>query len=196
MRREEPSYGSHFSAGSLFFSPDAMGIGLFDANGDPVTGDISSSIGLWDAGTERNEAPEMGPNQAPRQSAADTGSAESVVSMRTDGTRAIPAAGALVAVSVSESGGTYTVEIENTSGSGALVSPIAPIVFALHQDGGMLFEPGAMASAGLEKLAEDGDPSQLASEIGGDVDSVGVAGTATPTARMTSRVREPAACSR
>ena len=41
---------------------------------------------LWDAGTETNEFPGVGPNQAPRQSGADTGDAEmGIVSQVNDG---------------------------------------------------------------------------------------------------------------
>ena len=30
-------------------------------------------VALWDAGTEKNEVPGVGPNQAPRQAAPNTG---------------------------------------------------------------------------------------------------------------------------
>ena len=49
---------------------------LFDAKGQPVSGDITSKITLWDAGTEVNEEPGVGPNQAPRQPAPHTGPRE------------------------------------------------------------------------------------------------------------------------
>ena len=42
----------------------------------PVTGDITSSISLWDAGTEVNQEPGAGADQAPRQSGPNTGAAE------------------------------------------------------------------------------------------------------------------------
>jgi len=38
-----------------------------------LTGDITDSIKLWDAGTEVHEYPGYGPNQAPRQSAPGAG---------------------------------------------------------------------------------------------------------------------------
>jgi hypothetical protein len=56
----------------LFFSPVPDGISLF--SGDvPVSGDITDRIRLYDAGTEVNEEPGVGPNQAPRQAAPNTG---------------------------------------------------------------------------------------------------------------------------
>ena len=44
-----------------------------------MTGDVTSRIRLWDAGTEVNEEPGLGPNQAPRQHAPNTGPAENGV---------------------------------------------------------------------------------------------------------------------
>lgn len=60
----------------LFYAPGSKGIALFDAKGQPVSGDITSKITLWDAGTEVNEEPGVGPNQAPRQPAPHTGPRE------------------------------------------------------------------------------------------------------------------------
>jgi hypothetical protein len=59
----------------LFYS-QKRAIDLFDANGNPLTGDITSSLVLWDAGTEVNQAPGIGDEQAPRQKMANTGKAE------------------------------------------------------------------------------------------------------------------------
>jgi len=60
----------------LFYAPREEGIALFDASGKPVAGDITSQILLWDAGTEVNEEPGLGPNQAPLQPAPHTGPRE------------------------------------------------------------------------------------------------------------------------
>ncbi len=54
----------------------AAGIALFDANGRPVSGDVTSTIGLWDAGTEVNEEPGVGRNQGMRQGAPSAGDPE------------------------------------------------------------------------------------------------------------------------
>ena len=62
----------------LFYAPNESGIALF-SNGKPVSGDITAKIILWDAGTEVNEEPGVGPNQAPRQKAPNTGEAENGV---------------------------------------------------------------------------------------------------------------------
>ncbi|MEW5915378.1 MAG: spondin domain-containing protein [Gemmatimonadota bacterium] len=60
----------------LFYAPGADAIALFDAKGAPLNVDITSQLLLWDAGTEVNEEPGLGANQAPRQPAPNTGKAE------------------------------------------------------------------------------------------------------------------------
>ena len=60
----------------LFFAPDGHGIALFNAKGKPVNGEVTIHIRLWDAGTEVNQEPFVGPDQAPRQSAPNTGTSE------------------------------------------------------------------------------------------------------------------------
>ena len=60
----------------LFFAPVNGGINLFSADGTPIVGDVSSYLALWDAGTEVNEEPGTGPNQAPRQGGPNTGATE------------------------------------------------------------------------------------------------------------------------
>jgi len=60
----------------LFYSTDPKGIDLFDQNGKAIEGDITNDIQLWDAGTEVNQDPGFGPDQAPRQKAPNTGADE------------------------------------------------------------------------------------------------------------------------
>lgn len=55
-----------------FFAPASSGINLFEG-GEPIVGDVTDVVGLWDAGTEADEVPGEGANQAPRQSGPDTG---------------------------------------------------------------------------------------------------------------------------
>jgi hypothetical protein len=59
----------------LFYSNDRP-IALFDAAGKPVSGDMTSQLALFDAGTEVNEEPGLGPNQGPRQKTPDAGITE------------------------------------------------------------------------------------------------------------------------
>jgi hypothetical protein len=61
-----------------FYAPAESGIPLFK-NGKPISGDITAQIILWDAGTEVNQEPGIGPDQGPRQKAPNTGEAENGV---------------------------------------------------------------------------------------------------------------------
>ncbi|MEO6096950.1 MAG: spondin domain-containing protein [Fibrobacteria bacterium] len=71
------SFASMFGqSNDWFFAPDTEGIDLRGAQGRPVTGDITSQIRLWDAGTEMDETPFAGPNQGPRQAGPNTGAAD------------------------------------------------------------------------------------------------------------------------
>ena len=61
----------------LFYAP-VKAIDLF-VNGEAISGDITDKFLLWDAGTEVNQAPGIGDEQAPRQKATNTGKAENGV---------------------------------------------------------------------------------------------------------------------
>ncbi len=60
----------------LFYAPSGQGIALFDQDGNPTAGNVSDQVFLWDSGTEVDEEPGTGPNQAPRQSGPNTGTDE------------------------------------------------------------------------------------------------------------------------
>ena len=69
----------------LFYAP-RVALDLFDNDGNPLNGDITDKLLLWDAGTEVNQAPGVGDEQAPRQKMANTGKAENgVVTLVKDG---------------------------------------------------------------------------------------------------------------
>ncbi len=61
-----------------FYAPGENGIGLFQ-NGTAISGDITSQMIMWDAGTEVDQEPGIGPDQGPRQKAPNTGKAENGV---------------------------------------------------------------------------------------------------------------------
>lgn len=60
----------------LFFAPRDGGIVLFDTGGRAMHGKVTGRVALYDAGTEKNQAPGAGPDQAPRQGKPNTGAAE------------------------------------------------------------------------------------------------------------------------
>lgn len=84
---ERLSFATMFvQSNDLFFAPDEMGIALFDDEGKPLSEDVTDAVLLWDAGTEVNEEPGVGPNQAPRQAGPNTGEDEmGVVRLVDDG---------------------------------------------------------------------------------------------------------------
>ncbi|MEZ5831445.1 MAG: spondin domain-containing protein [Dongiaceae bacterium] len=56
-----------------FYAPAGGSLALFDANGDPISGDLTTFIRLFDAGTEVDQRPGAGSDQAPRQKTANQG---------------------------------------------------------------------------------------------------------------------------
>ena len=150
----------------LFYSPGAAGIDLFDAAGLPVTGDITAQVQLWDAGTEVNQEPGVGTDQAPRQAGANTGASEGgVVQVVNDGFT-YPDVAANIQVTLSyASNGIFTAQILNLSSSS---TPLAPGVYAVHTSDALFTSGNADAGNGLEALAEDGNPAGLAAVLAAD----------------------------
>lgn len=164
-----------------FYAPSEDGIDLYNTDGSQITGDITSLINLYDAGTEMDETPGEGLNQAPRQSGANTGAPDPDNTVRSVNDSSLPATSDVLQVtltSISTYG--FRVRIENVStattlqtSSGGVAVPLAPGVWAVHAGSvsGALFTTGQVDSGlGLEGIAEDGSfgdlESNLASETG------------------------------
>jgi hypothetical protein len=58
-----------------FYAPAESGIELF-RKGQAISGDITSHLIMWDAGTEVDQEPGIGSEQGPRQKGPNTGKAE------------------------------------------------------------------------------------------------------------------------
>ncbi|NKB70898.1 MAG: hypothetical protein GKR89_27830 [Candidatus Latescibacteria bacterium] len=157
----------YVQSNDIFLGPDATGLGLFDANGDPISGDITDQVQLWDAGTEVNQEPGVGADQAPRQSGANTGADEGGAVRLVDDGFDYGNVADLFTVTVSaeaiEGGAHFTVDIANSASS---TTPLAPGVFVVHNDGEPLFSADqADRGMGLEGLAEDGNAGPLAEAL-------------------------------
>ncbi|ELZ47026.1 hypothetical protein C463_03137 [Halorubrum californiense DSM 19288] len=78
------SFASMFvPSNDVFVSADEAGIALWPEDGEPVDGDVTDAVSLFDAGTEPNaEPPGSGPDQAPAQDAPDQGADENGVVRR------------------------------------------------------------------------------------------------------------------
>lgn len=163
----------------FFYAPDEAGIALFAQDGTPVSGDVTSQVMLWDSGTEVNQEPGLGADQAPRQGGPDTGAADpdNTVRIAPDDFNNLPAVADVIQVTVTPVSDTrFTVRIENVSDASTLMTsdmsstavPLAPGVWVIHTGDAPLFTEGQPdRGEGLEALAEDGVASTLGTELGG-----------------------------
>lgn len=167
-----------------FFAPGPAGIELYDGSGAPRSGDVTSEIRVWDAGTEVDEEPAVGGSTGPQQSAPDQGAPDDdpVVNalgssiVLADGSRFdMPAVAAMIKVTLTpRNDRAFVLRIENVSdettletSQGARSIHLSPAVWALHIADAPLFDDGAADRAeGLEYIAEAGRTGTLASVIG------------------------------
>ena len=153
----------------LFYGFGDEGYALYDSNGDAVVGDVSSALMLWDAGTEVNQEPGTGADQAPRQAGPNTGATENgtvkLIADVNDG-YTHPELTEVIKVELAHDGGTlFTVTLTNVSDMYVFQSPLAPGVWTVHNSGMPLFIEDEAAANGLEGLAEDGANADLASYV-------------------------------
>ena len=161
----------------LFYGPDGAGIEVFDAMGMPISGDITDQIYLWDAGTELNQEPGLGTDQAPRQAGADMGAADTDTSVRlaSDAFGNLPAVSDAIQVTLTHLADTeFRIRIANiaaadllmTSGGGTAPILLAPGAWAVGTGMEAFFTAGQPdRGLGLEGLAEDGAVSGLNTEM-------------------------------
>ena len=123
----------------MFFAPDESGIALYDMDGNPVSGDVSAQVQLWDAGTERNQPIGVGDQQALRQAAPNTGTpGGGIVRLATELNDGLdyPPADEIVAVTITAGDmGEFTVRIDNVSNnamSPTYHTPITPVVWVVE----------------------------------------------------------------
>ncbi|MEM8709066.1 MAG: spondin domain-containing protein, partial [Actinomycetota bacterium] len=126
-------------------------------------GDVTDQVTLWDAGTEIDQTPGEGADQAPRQAGPNTGDVDPNAAIRpVDG---FDAANYIRVILDPQDDGNTVVRIENVSANASVPGPIAPVAWVVHDENVSLFTEGAEASAGLEILAEDGGPADLVAEL-------------------------------
>jgi hypothetical protein len=101
--------GYHLSLATMFVESNDLFYGLenlalFDAEGNPIEGEVTMQLVLWDAGTEVNEQPGVGPNQAPRQAGPNTGETEGGVVMMVDDGFSYPETAQVIEVTITAGG--------------------------------------------------------------------------------------------
>lgn len=162
-----------------FFAPDPAGLPLFE-NGVPLSGDLTSRIKLWDAGTELDQEPGVGPDTGTRQSTSVSGAADGNPNLRevpasvvlADGsTFARPSVVSMVRVTLlpPDSDGVFTLRFQNVSTTSTLVTSagtqsvhLSPVIWAIHRGPDALFTKNAPVPAnGFVYLAESGQPDPL-----------------------------------
>lgn len=149
----------------LFFAPANPGIQVYDTQGMPIEGDVSSQIKLWDNGTRIN--------QAPGATVSHPGVADAQNIMEVNGTDAqgntyLPASSLIKATLKYNGNSTFTLTLENTSGGTANETPLSPGVWAIsYIVGGQLlnsaplYTSGQPTANGLTGIAEMGDNTAL-----------------------------------
>lgn len=155
----------YVQSNDLFYAPGEAGIALFDADGMPISGDITDQVMLWDAGTEINQEPGAGADQAPRQTGPNTGADEAGMAHPVGDGFTYPNIADVLSIMVTPTSDTeFMVSIDNISADDTFL--LAPGVWVVHSEDGPIFADGQPdRMEGLEALAEDGDPSGLAASL-------------------------------
>ena len=174
------SFATMFAeSNDFFFAPDGDGIPLYDDAGAPIAGDVTDRVALWDVGTEMNQEPGLGPDQAPRQEAPDQGSPDPDPRVRPgpDSFGNLPPVADVIRVTLTPGADqSFRLRIENVSTASTLMTsngdskpvPLSPGSFAVHEAPNPLFTVGEEdRGEGLERIAEAG----LAMRLGRAVDA-------------------------
>lgn len=149
----------------LFFAPANPGIMLYDDGGNPMTGDVSAQIKLWDNGTRINQAPGSTVNHP---GTADHQNITEVNGTDAQGNTYLQASKLVKATLTYNGNSVFTLTLQNTSGGTANETPLSPGVWAVsYIVGGSLLSPnpiyksGQLTANGLTNIAEAGDNSVL-----------------------------------
>ncbi|MRG44928.1 hypothetical protein GFS24_07375 [Chitinophaga sp. SYP-B3965] len=155
----------------LFFAPGNPGIALYNEAGDPVNGDVSSVIRLWDNGTRINQAPGM---SVMHPGAVESKNIREVNGVDDQGNTYLPASALLKATLHYDGNSYFTLTLKNTSGGTANETPVSPGVWAVSYIAGTdlldpqpLYQSGSTSYAGLTKLAETGDNAEIYTVVQG-----------------------------
>jgi hypothetical protein len=196
-RKQKLSFATMLAAtNDLFYAPTGAGIALYDEQGEPISGDVTDQVYLWDAGTELNEEPKIGPNTVSKQAAPNTGPDEDgdvvEISDTTDPFD-YPSVADVIKVVVTHVAGTqFKISVEDVSAADALktsggdfAAPISPGVWVVHNGADPLFTEGKPdRGQGIERIAEDGNPTELGAFA---ADTSGITFPASPGAWVVHR---------
>jgi len=149
------------------FAPTGQGVEIFDADGQPILGDITDQVYLWDAGTEEeNPATFGGGSPEDRQDDDDN----TVRVLNTDVSEYLSAE----LTNYDAATRTFTLRITNLKGEFDVTNPIriSPGIVTLHAQDNPFFTAGEPdRGVGLQLIAERGNIADLwawLNEIGTD----------------------------
>ncbi len=155
----------------LFFAPENPGITLYDAGGNPIQGDVSAQIKLWDNGTRINQVPGMLVNHP---GTADNKNITEVNGTDAQGNTYLAAAKLMKATLAYEGNSYFTLTITNISGGTANETPFSPGVWAVSYIAGgtllnamPLYTKEMPTSNGLTSIAEAGNNGPLSTYVSG-----------------------------
>lgn len=145
----------------LFFAPANPGIALYDMDGDPVEGDVSSQVKLWDNGTRVNQVPGMnvihpGVPESPVKQIMEVAGMDAY-------SNTYPAASDMMKLSLQYNGDSmFTLTVRNASDKTSNTTPFSPGVWAIsYAPGGNLLLPNPIfdtdTTEGLTNIAEAGN---------------------------------------
>lgn len=165
-----------------FFAPGPEGIPLY-VDGQPQSGDVTSYVRLWDAGTELDQEPGVGDATGTNQPQRNFGEADpdpnvrevpKTVTLSDGSTFTLPDVASMIRVTLElGTDQVFTMRIENVSRSTTLVTSngtraitISPVAYAVSRNTNVLFTPGQPAlDNGLEDLAEGGGAYPISNSL-------------------------------
>ena len=152
----------------LFFAPENPGIALFNSDGTPVTGDVSSKMKLWDNGTRVNQQPSA---NVTHPGTAEDGVVKMIDTQDAQGNLYRPASELVkVNLSYNQSRSEFTITITNnsTTQGGINETPLSAGAWVVSNivgdnlvNGKPFFTPDQKSSSQLTALAESGSNQEL-----------------------------------
>ncbi len=153
------------NSNDLFFAPSNPGIMAYDNAGNPIEGDVSNQVRLWDNGTRFNQKPG---SAVTHPGSADSKNITEVNGQDAQGNTYLPAAQLVKATLKYNGNSTFTLTLLNISGGTANETQLSPGVWSVsYIVGGQLLAPtplytsGQPTANGLTSIAEAGDNSKL-----------------------------------
>lgn len=155
----------------LFFAPENPGIAVYDASGNPIQGDVSAQIKLWDNGTRVNQAPGAA---VTHPGTANSANITEVAGVDAQGNSYLPASQLVKAMLAYDGNSYFTLTLTNISGGTANETPLSPGVWAVSYivggnllNAAPLYTKGQPTANGLTSIAEMGDNSALNTYLSG-----------------------------